>query len=64
MKKNNICRQDRSEGCPGDMLGGRSPEKAASDRLKKILTVDRTVPTAVLLTGQAVDLRIEYQTIG
>jgi len=35
MKKNNICRQDRSEGCPGDMLGGRSPEKAASDRMKK-----------------------------
>ena len=35
MNENNNCRQDRSEGCPGDMPGGRYPEKAGSDRMKK-----------------------------
>ena len=35
MNKNNNCQQDRSEGCPGDMPDGRSPEKAGSDRMNK-----------------------------
>ena len=35
MNKNNNCRQDRSEGCPGDIQGGRSPEKAGSYRMNK-----------------------------
>jgi len=35
MNKNNNCRQDRSEGCPGDMPGGRSPENPGSDRMNK-----------------------------
>ena len=35
MNKNNNCRQDRSEGCPGDIPGGRSPDKAGSSLMNK-----------------------------
>jgi len=35
MNKNNNCRQDRFEGCPGGIPGGRSPEKAGSSLMKR-----------------------------
>jgi len=64
MNKNSICRQDRSEGCPGDIPGGRSPEKAGSSLMNKMLTVDRTVPKAVLSICQAADLQNKQEAIG
>jgi len=35
MNKKTNCRQDRSEGGPADMPGGRSPDRVSSDRMKK-----------------------------
>jgi len=35
MNKNKNCRQDRSEGCPGGIPGGRCPEKTGNDRMNK-----------------------------
>jgi len=37
MSQNDNCRQDRSESCPPVTPGGRSPDKAGSDRLYKYI---------------------------
>jgi len=61
MNKKNNCRKDRSESWPPDIPGRKSPENAWSSLMNKIITVDRTVPKAVLVTCQAGDVQIEYQ---
>jgi len=64
MNKKNNYRQDRSESCPPDIPGGGSPDKAGSSLMKKkVITVDRTVPKAVLVTFQAADLQKKQEAV-